>query len=159
MPIPRAVAVVRSGPRVLVIKRYLRRPHPCVMCPAGATTCAGHRYAVLPGGGVEPGASAQAAALRELTEETTLRAIVDRRLWAGEHNGRPATYFLMKQVSGEPVLSGDEAREHGTLNSFELHWATADEFDALNLHPAELRPLLSRLLKRGVDEIVRSIDA
>jgi 8-oxo-dGTP pyrophosphatase MutT (NUDIX family) len=31
---------------------------------------------------------------RELDEETGLTATVERRLWTGLHNGRPATYFF-----------------------------------------------------------------
>jgi 8-oxo-dGTP pyrophosphatase MutT (NUDIX family) len=64
MSIPRAVAVVLDAGRVLVIKRYLRlsRAVDCVMCAAGGwrgADCEGHRYAVLPGGHVEPGETAE----------------------------------------------------------------------------------------------------
>lgn len=58
MSLPRAVAVVLEGRRVLVIKRHLN----------------GRDYAVLPGGGVEIGETVAVAALRELREETTLDA-------------------------------------------------------------------------------------
>ena len=149
MLIPRAVAVVVDGPRVLVIKRFLRSASAddCAMCGnGGPTTCPGHHYAVLPGGHVEAGETTEAAALRELAEETTLRARMDRLLWTGTHNGRPASYFLVADVTGTPVLSGGEARADNPDNSFELRWATADAFDALNLHPADIRDPLARLL-------------
>jgi hypothetical protein len=63
VPVPRAVAVVVDGRRALVIKRYLRSAsaRTCVMC----------------------------AALRELREETTLTARIDRLLWTGQHTAAP----------------------------------------------------------------------
>ncbi|MFI5710054.1 NUDIX domain-containing protein [Kribbella sp. NPDC051620] len=151
MLIPRAVAVVAEGRRVLVIKRYLRHKvvGDCVMCEAGGWAgpdCPGHHYAVLPGGHVEEGESAEAAALRELTEETTLTARIDRLLWTGKHNGRPASYFLVADVNGTPVLSGPEAEEHSPDNNYELRWAESHEFDELGLYPADVRAPLSELL-------------
>ena len=151
MPIPRAVAVVIDGTRVLVIQRFLRltSSDTCVMCAdrgLPGPECPGHRYAVLPGGHVEDGESAEAAALRELREETTLEARIDRLLWTGLHNSRPAYYFLMAGVTGTPLLSGPEAQAHGPENSYELRWAAADEFDSLNLHPADLGNRLRGLI-------------
>jgi ADP-ribose pyrophosphatase YjhB (NUDIX family) len=152
MVIPRAIAVVVDGPRALVIKRYLRHEvvGDCVMCEAAdwaGPDCPGHHYAVLLGGHVEEGESPETAALRELTEETALTARIDRLLWTGEHNGRPASYFLVTDVAGLPVLSGDEAEADNPENSFELIWAGADDFDDLGLYPADVRGPLGELLQ------------
>jgi ADP-ribose pyrophosphatase YjhB (NUDIX family) len=90
---PRAAAVVVNVDQVLVTKRHKR----------------GRDYAVLPGGGIEEGETAPEAALRELYEETTPVAEIDRLLWTGRHNDRPAWYFLMTAVRGRAELSGPQA--------------------------------------------------
>jgi len=152
MPIPRAVAVVLDGPRALVIKRFLRHKSfdVCVMCANSGQPgpqCPGHHYAVLPGGHVEQDETAETAALRELREETTLEAQIDRLRWTGMHHDRPAFYFLMKDVTGTPTLSGPEAQSNRPNDSYELMWATANEFDGLNLHPADAREQLASLIE------------
>lgn len=93
------------------------------------------------------GESSENAALRELQEETTLTGKIDRLLFTGSHNGRPAFYFLMRDVDGVPSLSGEEAVAHGPDNSFELRWAAAAEFEQLNLYPVDVRGPLTELLR------------
>jgi ADP-ribose pyrophosphatase YjhB (NUDIX family) len=117
------VAVVLSGARILVIKRYFE----------------GVDYAVLPGGSVEPGETFEEAAVRELHEESTLRARVDRLLLTGRHHEREARYFLMADVTGTPRMSGPELADQGPQNSYELLWATRDELPALGLFPPHLQ--------------------
>ena len=130
-PRPRAVAVVVQHGRVLVVRRRAR----------------GRQYTVLPGGGLEPGESSEQAVLRELFEETTLTARVQRQLWRAWHRDREATYFLMTDVRGVPTLSGEEARAHGPENRYGLRWAGADELATMNLQPAEIRELVTWLLR------------
>ena len=130
VPGPRAVAAVLRDREVLVIKRHYQ----------------GTDYAVLPGGSVEPGETFEAAALREICEESTLRARVERQLLAGEHNGREARYVLMADVVGTPRLSGPELEAHAPDNSFELMWAGAADLRELGLHPEHLQTDLPLLL-------------
>jgi 8-oxo-dGTP pyrophosphatase MutT (NUDIX family) len=88
-PRHRAAAVVVRDGQVLLIARQR----------------AGHHYAILPGGGIEPDETPAEAARRELREETGLVAAAMRPLasrWEGE---RAEHYFLAEGVTGEPSLA------------------------------------------------------
>lgn len=129
-PDPRAVAVVIRDDRVLLLARRQ----------------AGRVYAVLPGGHVWPSESRQETAIRELSEETTLRAGIEKLLWTREDGGRSASYFLMRDVVGTPTLAGEEAERHTSENFYEPVWAAVAEFDPFNLQPFDIRDLLTDLM-------------
>ncbi len=116
---PRAVAVVVRGPKVLLIRRRLD----------------GREYAVLPGGGIEPGETAAEAAVRELAEECSLSGRVVRHLFDGDHGGRSASYFLVDATDGEPVLGGPEAHGQSEDDHYQPLWATEGELPMLGLLP------------------------
>ena len=118
-PEARAVAVGVRGNKLLVIARRLD----------------GQEYAVLPGGGPEPGESAAEAAVRELAEECSLSGTVVRHLFDDDAGGRAASYVLVDVPEGEPVLGGPEAEAQSEDNHFQPLWATPQEFSLLGLLP------------------------
>jgi ADP-ribose pyrophosphatase YjhB (NUDIX family)/predicted acetyltransferase len=126
-PTPRAVAVVVRGHKLLVIRRRLD----------------GREYAVLPGGGIEPGETAADAAVRELAEECSLSGRVVRHLFDGDHGGRSASYFLVDAPDGEPALGGAEAEDHAEDNHYQPLWATEGELPMLGLLPEGVGDLVA----------------
>jgi predicted acetyltransferase/8-oxo-dGTP pyrophosphatase MutT (NUDIX family) len=127
-PTPRAAAVVVRGAKLLVMARRLD----------------GREYAVLPGGGIEPGETPEQAAVRELAEECSLHGTAVRRLFDGDHGGRPETYVLVDVLEGEPVLGGPEALAQSDDDHYQPLWATAAELPMLGLLP------------EGIGELVQS---
>ncbi|GAB6186067.1 NUDIX domain-containing protein [Thermopirellula anaerolimosa] len=61
------VAVIRRGPRFLIIRRAAQVAAPGKLC--------------FPGGGIEPGETEEQALVRELLEELGVGAVPRRRLW------------------------------------------------------------------------------
>lgn len=121
-----AVFVVRHG-RLLVIHR---RKH-------------GEDYVAIPGGTVERGEDAEAAACRELREETGLRTRVRGPVLVLENQGRRELYFDAVGASGEPVLGGPEARRNSPENRYVLGWVDLADIGRLPVRPDALRAWLA----------------
>lgn len=83
-------------------------------------------YAVLPGGGIMDGETAEQAAERECKEETSITVKATKLLYdEPKRNGFPKTsYYLCQYIGGEPLLKADseEFRRNTTENSYQPAW-------------------------------------
>lgn len=118
----RAAAVAVRDGRVLVVLRERD----------------GRRYAVLPGGGVEPGETPQQACLRELREETGLDGEVVATLPVGLDGAEPVVYLLVEAGPGSPELAPDapERARSTATNRYEPRWVPIADLEAIGLVPA-----------------------
>lgn len=91
----------------------------------------------LPGGRIEAGESAAAAAAREVREETGLDVSVGRLLQTVELAGGYVVHDFAATVIGGELCAGDDASD--------VRWCTDDEVAAMPLSPGlldELRRML-----------------
>jgi ADP-ribose pyrophosphatase YjhB (NUDIX family) len=121
-----AVIIVREGNLLLLRRRKL-----------------GERYDALPGGTIEPGETPEAAAIREIREETSLRVRLAGPVLTLENEGRRETYFDAVEAVGEPVLGGPEACRNSKANSYALNWVALGKIPRRPLRPLALRVWLA----------------
>ncbi len=96
----------------------------------------GRIYQVFPGGSIEPGESAEQAAVRESLEELSLTVIPERCLFQQENNGRKETYFLVRDYSGSVALgSGPERQRQCESNTYEPVWIPLKQLLEFNIQP------------------------
>jgi len=112
----------------------------------------GTEYDTLPGGNIEPGETYEQAAIRELTEETSVTVNNLRPVFveqAGDPYGVQYVY-LADYVSGEPQLAPDsEEAQINTLgkNLYEPRWLALSELSE--------KPFVSEALKAAILQAVQ----
>ncbi len=107
----------------------------------------GYRYLTIPGGTLEKGESTEKTALREIYEETGLKANIDKKRKPFIFDGtRHETYFWADKVSGRARLGGPEKERNGTGNHYSLKWVQLTDLKNTNLLPSQLKKQLLKIL-------------
>jgi len=107
----------------------------------------GQEYYVFPGGGIEGNESTEDAIIREVKEELSLDAKIDKLLFQIENRGQEELYFLIKEFSGIPELSGPEKERMNGNNQYYPVWLDLNKaLNLPNLYPEEARQRIKKLI-------------
>lgn len=140
-----ARGIVVHGGKLLLMERW--RP--------------GLHYFSIPGGGIEEGETAEEAVLRELNEETTLIATIERPVF--EMRAGPVIHhiYLCNYISGEPHLPPDSPEaQHGPENRFKPGWVSVAGLDGLPfIYWQPLKQLLIDGLREGFEPTLKIVNA
>ena len=110
----------------------------------------GREYFVFPGGGVEENEIIEEAIIREIKEELSIDAKIDRFLFEIENQGRQEYYFLIKEFSGKPQLGGEEKERMNENNQYYPTWMDLDKLKYLdNLYPELAKREIIKLYKNN----------
>lgn len=122
----RAVAILIKDDKVLLVHRKNEK-----------------EYFVFPGGGVEKEETIEQAVIRELKEETTIDAKIDKLLYHHIYDDDTEHFFyLCSYISGEPKLSNNSPEKKKMLEGAEFYnpmWVLIKELGNILLYPLEIR--------------------
>jgi 8-oxo-dGTP diphosphatase len=110
-----AAVIVRHGHVLMVRERSLG--------PGGRHD--GQEYWTLPGGGINPGETAEQAVRREVSEETGLVVTATRYLLDMPYPSGLTSVFAVQVADGEPVLGVDDALGCDCPEMVGLDWVPA----------------------------------
>ncbi len=123
----RAVAIVIKGDSILLMHRINKNTE----------------YWSFIGGGVEPGESTEQAVIRELYEEASVSASINRLLYV-YNNKEPVQsryssehhFYICDYISGTPKL-GIGPEKMTTDNVYDPQWVPLETFRTIKIHPQE----------------------
>lgn len=102
-------------------------------------------YYVVAGGGVNEGESFEAAAKRELYEETGICVERIRELVGlTTDRGYEKYYISMVSDTYDITILGEELKRQSELNRYIPEWVSLDKLNEVNLFPAELKKFIKR---------------
>jgi len=112
-------------------------------------------YYVFPGGGVEENEAIKTAIIREIKEELSIDAKIDKLLFEIENQGRREYYFLIKEFSGKPKLGGEEKQRINKNNQYYPIWIKLDKLASLNsLYPRPAKAKVLGLFRSEFDRVM-----
>lgn len=110
----------------------------------------GRHYFVIPGGGVDPGESAEQAALREVLEELGLRVRIVQLVATIFFRGNRQDYFLVERVGGEfGTGTGPEYSSAAKDDIYSPVWMPLAELTVQPLKPRLMVDLILRARGEG----------
>ena len=104
-------------------------------------------YFVFPGGGIKRDESLENGVIREIKEEFNLDVKINKFLFQIENRGRQEFYFLIKEFSGVPKISGNEKKRMNESNQYYPVWKELEDISNLsNLHSEEAKQKVKEMI-------------
>ena len=122
----RALGIVIKGDEVLLIHRNVHN----------------QSYFVFPGGGVEQGETAEQGALREVYEETGIKAKLEKLVYRVTDENSEHNFYICSYISGELKPEQEEGGELNSPDSKLPSWNNIRDLASIKILPLEVRDWL-----------------
>lgn len=109
----------------------------------------GKEYWVFPGGGIEEGEIGEETALREVEEETGLKAKNAKLAFMDFNINAEHPFYFVEVGSGKVKLGGPEVKKHSKNDWYHPEWVGLAKANRLNLLPESAKNRLIRLITKA----------